>query len=84
MLSYFLLQFQQFHFYLPRKTVSPDTHHSFLSTRISSIAGLTDYIRSVMKEDRSHPSWPPLATLPGEVQPEDGSTLRPNLVAYQV
>ena len=37
-----------------------------------------------MKEERGPPSWPPLASLPGEIRPEDGSKLKPNLVAYQV
>lgn len=43
--------------------------------------------RSVMRVEKGPRSWPPLAVLPGEVKPneeDDDSTLRPNLVAYQV
>ena len=40
--------------------------------------------RSVMVQEQGPSSWPPLTSLPGEVRPDDGSALKPNLVAYQV
>ena len=37
-----------------------------------------------MVQEQGPASWPPLTSLPGEVRPDDGSALKPNLVAYQV
>jgi mannosyl-oligosaccharide glucosidase len=77
-------EFRQFRMYLPRKTVATEAHHSFLSARVTSAADLSSYIRSVMVQEQGPSSWPPLTSLPGEVRPDDGSALKPNLVAYQV
>ena len=38
-----------------------------------------------MREERGLSTWPPLASLPGEVRPlDEDASFKPNLVAYQV
>ncbi len=59
--------------------------HNFLSTRLTSLAGLTDYIKRVFRQGSPHKNWPPILQLPGEIRPpETDGDFKPNFVAYQV
>ncbi|CAI8033803.1 Mannosyl-oligosaccharide glucosidase [Geodia barretti] len=76
-------EFRQFRLYLPRKTVADDAHHSYLAARVASPTHLDSFFKSVMVVEEGPRTWPPLPSLPGEITPDDGGPLKPNLVAYQ-
>ena len=56
---------------------------STISLPYSVLCGLS-LARSVMVVEEGPRTWPPLPSLPGEITPDDGGPLKPNLVAYQV
>jgi hypothetical protein len=76
-------EFRQFRMYLPRKTVADEAHHSYLAARVASPTHLDSFFKSVMVVEEGPRTWPPLPSLPGEIAPDDGGPLKPNLVAYQ-
>ena len=55
-----------------------------MTTRLSSIAHLTDRLKSVMRQSSPRKKWPPLALLPGDMLAEGETRSRPNFIAYQV